>query len=229
MNTGEIIGKFAEERGKNIHQLAAEAGVPYTTLYAVVKRKSARVSQDIIHRVALALEVPDYMLLSGDNNINIPRADQKPKDQKIERRLDVLEQVAFISYLFTVALPDIFPDLPDENKNRITINRRMLLARARTLCAAQPLTDDIVNRYQTNAASQTYQMSILKAGLETSKGYEKWLQHISDFLYRYAALNPAGRKELEKRLGELERLEEYEDEILTPEVKKIVENTFKWD
>lgn len=227
MNTGEIIGKFAKERGKNIHQLAAEAGVPYTTLYAVVKRKSARVSQDIIRRVALALDVPEYMLLSGDNNINIPRADQKPKDQRIERRLDALEQVAFISYLLTVALPDIFPDLPDEDKNRISINRRVLFARARILCNTQPLTDDIINRYHTNASSQTYQQRILKTGLETSKGYEKWLQHISDFLYRYAALNPAGRKELEKRLRELERLEEFEDEIITAEVKNATERDIK--
>lgn len=227
MNTGEIIGKFAEQRGKNIHQLAAEAGVPYTTLYAVVKRKSARVSQDIIQRVALALDVPDYMLLSGDNNINIPRTDQKPQDKRIEHRLDALEQVALISYLLTVAPPDIYPDLPDESKNRISINRRMLLARAKILSTPQPLTDDIVNRYHTNAPSQAYQQSISKVDLEASKGYEKWLRHISDFLCRYAALNPAGRKELEKRLGELERLEEYEDEILTIEVKKTVQETMK--
>ena len=227
MNTGELIGKYAKERGKNLHQLAAEADVPYTTLYAAVKRKSARVSQDIIHRVALALEVPDYMLISGDNNINIPRADQKPEDQRIERRLDALEQVALISYLLTVALPNVFSDLPNESKNRISINRRVLFARARDLCTAQPLTDDIVNRYHTNAPSKTYDMSRLKAGLETSKSYEKWLQHISDFLYRYAALNPAGRKELEKRLRELERLEEFEDEILTAEAKKTIQETIK--
>ena len=227
MNTGTIIAKLAKERGKNIHQLAVEAGVPYNTLYAIVKRDSAKVNSDIIHRVATVLEVPDYALLSG-NDGKVVDSEKTPQELRNELREEALLQIAFISFLFTAERYG-YSDLPDEYRGPIAGALRRLRAHAEILCAKNPLTEDDVSDYRTEQYAQPYQLRIAKPGMKASQSYGDWLQHISKFICRYASLNPTGRKELEKRLGELERLGEYEDEILTAEVKKIVEETFKWD
>lgn len=58
MNTGELIGKLAQARGINLHQLATKAGIPYNSLYSVVKRNSSRVGSKTLQAIADALDVP---------------------------------------------------------------------------------------------------------------------------------------------------------------------------
>lgn len=57
MRTGEIIGNLSEQKGINLHQLAIKAGIPYNTLYAIVKRKSTRIEHETLERIAVALGV----------------------------------------------------------------------------------------------------------------------------------------------------------------------------
>jgi len=57
LQTGEIIGNLAKEQGINLHQLSIKAGVPYNTLYAIVKRKSSRVDTETQIKIAKALGV----------------------------------------------------------------------------------------------------------------------------------------------------------------------------
>lgn len=63
MNTGEIIGLFAEQRGLNLRQLAINAEIPYNTVYAIVKRKSKRIDSETLQRIAAALGVSVDSLL----------------------------------------------------------------------------------------------------------------------------------------------------------------------
>lgn len=57
MQTGEIIGNLAKEKGINLRQLSIKADVPYNTLYAIVKRKSSRVDVETLLKIAKALGV----------------------------------------------------------------------------------------------------------------------------------------------------------------------------
>lgn len=57
MQTGEIIGNLAKEKGINLRQLSIKADVPYNTLYAIVKRKSSRVDVETLLKIAKALDV----------------------------------------------------------------------------------------------------------------------------------------------------------------------------
>ena len=57
MQTGEIIGMLAKEKGINLHQLSIKADIPYNTLYAIVKRKSSRVDMETQVKIAKALGV----------------------------------------------------------------------------------------------------------------------------------------------------------------------------
>lgn len=57
MTVGERIQKYANEKGMNLKQIATEAGISYSTLYAIVKRKSDGVRSDIVESVATALQI----------------------------------------------------------------------------------------------------------------------------------------------------------------------------
>jgi len=57
LQTGEIIGNLAKEKGINLRQLSIKADVPYNTLYAIVKRKSSRVDVETLLKIAKALDV----------------------------------------------------------------------------------------------------------------------------------------------------------------------------
>lgn len=52
MRTGELIGIMAKDNGISLHQLAMDAGIPYNTLYAIVRRKSERIDIDTLSKLA---------------------------------------------------------------------------------------------------------------------------------------------------------------------------------
>lgn len=62
MTVGERIQKYANEKGMTLKQVATEADISYSTLYAIVKRKSDGVRSDIIESVASALKIPPSAL-----------------------------------------------------------------------------------------------------------------------------------------------------------------------
>lgn len=65
MGIGNRIEEKANEKGIKIKKLAETAGVPYSTLYSICKRDSDRISQDILLKVASALNVDLNWLVHG--------------------------------------------------------------------------------------------------------------------------------------------------------------------
>ena len=59
---GERIGFLAERNHINLRQLALQAGVPYTTLHAIVRRKSNRIQRETLEKIAKALGVTTQFL-----------------------------------------------------------------------------------------------------------------------------------------------------------------------
>lgn len=55
---GERIGAIAKRNNISLRQLAIKADVPYTTLYAIVTRKSNRVKRETLEKIAIALDIP---------------------------------------------------------------------------------------------------------------------------------------------------------------------------
>ena len=58
MNVGEKIGYYAKQKNITIRRLASESGINYNTLYAIVSRKSNKVSDDNLKKIAAILEIP---------------------------------------------------------------------------------------------------------------------------------------------------------------------------
>ena len=70
MKTGELIGTIAKERGVSLRRLAIDAGVPYNTLYAIVKRKSTRIEPETLQRIAATLKVSTAYLQGWDDAVS---------------------------------------------------------------------------------------------------------------------------------------------------------------
>lgn len=62
MTVGERIQKYAKEKGMTLKQVATEAGISYSTIYAIVKRKSDGVKPDTIESIAAALQISPSQL-----------------------------------------------------------------------------------------------------------------------------------------------------------------------
>lgn len=75
--------ELADYDGLNLRQLSIKAGVPYNTVYAIVKRKSNRVQWETLERIAAALGTTAAFLKSGDNEVNT---------DLIQRRAEQLRQ-----------------------------------------------------------------------------------------------------------------------------------------
>lgn len=69
MNLGETIGELTQKSNLNLRQLAMKAGISYSTLYAIVKRKSKRMDIDALQRIADALGVSVFDLLIGSPSL----------------------------------------------------------------------------------------------------------------------------------------------------------------
>lgn len=69
MSVGKEIARLAAEHGINLRQLSIKAGVPYNTLYAIVKRDSRRVDLDTIQSLADAFGVSLTELVEGADYI----------------------------------------------------------------------------------------------------------------------------------------------------------------
>lgn len=69
ITTGERIGIVAKQKGINLHKLADLAGIPYNTLYSIVKRKSERVSLVMVVNIAQTLNLNFYEVLGDEDRM----------------------------------------------------------------------------------------------------------------------------------------------------------------
>lgn len=67
VTTGERIGIVAKQKGINLHKLADLAGIPYNTLYSIVKRKSERVALWMVFKIAEVLETNVNQVLGDED------------------------------------------------------------------------------------------------------------------------------------------------------------------
>ena len=65
MTVGERIEEFAKRKNMSIRKLALSAGIPYTTLYYIVNRKSDRVDSEKVAKIANALGIDHTILFFG--------------------------------------------------------------------------------------------------------------------------------------------------------------------
>lgn len=65
MTVGERIGELAKIKNMSIRKLALSAGMPYTTLYSIVRRKSDRVDSEKLAKIANALGMDHTILFFG--------------------------------------------------------------------------------------------------------------------------------------------------------------------
>lgn len=72
---GERIGFLAERNHINLRQLAIKADVPYTTLHAIVRRKSNRIQRETLEKIAKALGVTTHFLSSAPAALDPDLAD----------------------------------------------------------------------------------------------------------------------------------------------------------
>jgi len=62
MGFGQAISDLVKLQGITLKELSRRAGVPYTTVYSMVKRDSEGANTDTIKKIANALNVPVYVL-----------------------------------------------------------------------------------------------------------------------------------------------------------------------
>lgn len=58
MTIGEKIGYYAKQKNMTLRRLASESDINYNTLYAIVSRKSNKVSDENLKNIASVLEIP---------------------------------------------------------------------------------------------------------------------------------------------------------------------------
>ena len=94
MTKGELIGVCAKARGMSLRQLAAEADINYNTLYSAVTRKSNRISNDAIKKIAKVLEYPESRFIDED----LPAFSEKEEESEaMERVMTTIDSIIGLS------------------------------------------------------------------------------------------------------------------------------------
>ena len=65
MATGKRIEEWAKEKNMSLMQVAKAAGIPYNTVYSIVKGKSDNIAYDKIVKIAAALGISELELITG--------------------------------------------------------------------------------------------------------------------------------------------------------------------
>lgn len=76
LSIGERIGELAASQKVNLKQLAKKADVPYTTLYAIVNRRSNRIQRATLAKIARALGV-SVEVLSGTGSVYLSDSESR--------------------------------------------------------------------------------------------------------------------------------------------------------
>lgn len=132
MTVGERIEEFAKRKNMSIRKLALSAGIPYTTLYSVVKRKSDRVDSEKLAKIANALGIDHTILIFGKTREKMIREmdeeSERIESEKIGRLLSAfaIEHPMFINALKSVGVSirlegkNMYADFEEESL-RITV------------------------------------------------------------------------------------------------------------
>ena len=94
MGVGSQIARFAIDRGMSIRQLANLAGIPYNTLYSIIKRDSNRIDGEYLSKIADALDCDLWELCGAVKKI--------PLDENVRSMLDGVD-----SLHYDVNLPEL--------------------------------------------------------------------------------------------------------------------------
>jgi len=207
MNTGEIIQKFADEQGMNLRQLAIKANIPYSTLHGIVSRNSSKVNSKTLHSIAVALQVPDFMLYSSREETPAP---PQAQDDAFNLCNGYIARVAALACVASLYHSSDYSDLPEEQKETVTATLNMFQTVLNNL-----LHDDISTptseaaeaacRYAWPKIVTAFQFTNQNMG----KRYKRLVQESAEVLITYAMLNPDGQKDLRKYLNQIVRLDEY--------------------
>ena len=86
MGVGSQIARFAIDRGMSIRQLANLAGIPYNTLYSIIKRDSNRIDGEYLSKIAIALgcNIRDLVPPARETSTGVLMADMKHRQQMEE-------------------------------------------------------------------------------------------------------------------------------------------------
>lgn len=66
MTAGEKIGNIAKAKKIPLRQIAIKAEIPYNTLYSIVSRKSNRINNNALLKIATALDVSVFELMDPE-------------------------------------------------------------------------------------------------------------------------------------------------------------------
>lgn len=93
MTAGEKIGNIAKAKKIPLRQIAIKAEIPYNTLYSIVSRKSNRIDNNALLKIATALDVSVFELMDPEKclddfkkGVSEPIDLQNPDIQKALRR-----------------------------------------------------------------------------------------------------------------------------------------------
>lgn len=203
MNTGEKIQKLAAERGMKLKHLATKAGVPYPTLHAIVSRNSSRINSATLHRLAVALEVPDQELASTTEE-NGPTPREKKDLSAVYRDYGAMEVAAccLASLGASVNPDDLLFDTKKEHASYLNMLRN-----------GQKALVEIDDMQQSAGTVKTFLYAvgatIAHMHPDPINEFERFLRETAKILMDYSLLNSEGQKELRKRLDELTRLDEF--------------------
>lgn len=209
MNTGEIIQKLAAEQGMKLKQLATKADVPYTTLHAIVSRNSSRINSATLHRLAVALEVPDQELASTAEETE-PVCREKKDLSAVYRDYGAMAVAAccLASLGASVNPDDLLFDTKKEHASYLSMLRR-----------GQKALVDADNMQQSAETVKTFLYAVgatiarMPRDTDPIEEFERFLRETAKILMKYSLLNSEGQRELQKRMDELTRL----DEFMTPD------------
>ena len=118
MTIGERIEEFAKRKNMSIRKLALSAGIPYTTLYSIVNRKSDRVDSEKVAKIANALGIDHTILFFGKTREKMMREmDEELESFEAEKRGRLLSAFAIEHPLFINALKSVGVSIRLEGKN----------------------------------------------------------------------------------------------------------------
>jgi len=105
MTTGRRIGEMAEKKNMSLMQVAKAAGIPYNTLYSIVKRKSDNIAYDKIVKIAAALGISEFELITGHPDTEIEKEMEQFLQMRKKKNLEKwLAEFAMQHPLFMQAL-----------------------------------------------------------------------------------------------------------------------------
>ena len=105
ISIGERIAELAAAQRINLKELSRRADVPYTTLYAIVSRKSNRVQKTTLHKIANALGA-SVELIAGTGDTYLNDSDSRIFKTRVSRYfktlnadLNNLQDIGLYTYL----------------------------------------------------------------------------------------------------------------------------------